>query len=731
MVYRYGVGGQQYVISKEQYFTLRNTPREQREQRLREWGIIPAAPPVPTREDVIAQQQLAEAEAEKIRKLEWIKQQEQKGAILSPTLKEKIAQAEGPRANIIAGEETTVSPGVAHKLGLITKAEYEKEKNTSAFYVVRRQKERNILEPSQRIIEQPEESFPRLLTQSIMESGHKTTEFVSPTMTKQELLQKKVYAKAPLWMKYASEFTRQSSPIVAATSLIAPSQFVTPKERFVAGLGLGLTATLPFAPVPIAAPILIGTGAYTVATQYPAAKKGDISAQVSTVLGAGSIVAGSLMLANKIISSMKKPESITSETSVGEAKTYDIGKGETVKSEKGGIIFKKGEEQVAAGKYTSLQRKLTGKGGKSIMKDVSTVDVLTEDQQEFIGTSKQLGISQTKEGVAGIKTGGFSEIQNVEPVEKWGLKWYRVKGEPFISRGVAVKTQVPILTEVLNTPVEIPTGSTESVIGVSSPNWFKRLHGFEIKAPATAPPSVDIIKNLMGPTKPFTEIQPSVSPTMTALTESMIGSIAKSQVKPVGWDPIRLVPAELVMMGAEPQVTRIPPSIISNTAAFFSRVGTSQPKYLLESRVISKQRELTREEQESEMMKVIGIGVTGTKVAEKEKSRVGMGVGIISAPIQQQIQKQQQALQTALRYNVSQQQRARVTGVGKVGRVYPKRVPGRVIVPEFELENLMFGKRKFRPGAYRYFERNWPVATTPEEISIVFGFDWGKKKKKR
>jgi hypothetical protein len=98
--------------------------------------------------------------------------------------------------------------------------------------------------------------------------------------------------------------------------------------------------------------------------------------------------------------------------------------------------------------------------------------------------------------------------------------------------------------------------------------------------------------------------------------------------------------------------------------------------------------------------------------------------------IAQQQQKQQQALQTALRYNVSQQQRARVTGVGKVGRVYPGRVPGRVIVPEFELEGLMFGKRKFRPGAYRYFERNWPVATTPEEISMAFGFGIKKKKKR-
>jgi hypothetical protein len=822
MVYRYGAGGKQYEVSREQYFTLRNTPKEQRISKLIEWGYI--TPEVPTREDVIAQQQQAEAEAEKIRKLEWIKQQEEKGAILSKTLKEKVEKvrwiekqaakgsilspsliAQAPRRNILtagtqptpkaeeppkilAGKETSVSPGIAYKTGLISKTEYESVKNDPAvFYIVNKEDVRTASAWKEKWKEAdiPEDKraadiYYRLeegeyYKQKAQQPGNllypTEAERIKTSTEKAEAISEGFFQKIGLGKNAAGEvplnkvflrtavetFPVQPSAIVKSWNLgDIFGQAISHRIQSVREDPLNFFREDP----------IMKAGReelWRKIKELPGYVKKNPQRVAGTL--AGALVWPTVIATGRGIQYIQAKREITPESI--EAGLVSTQKGKTVEragvkgldvdiaTGRENVAFLRKGETIATGKINTYQTSELIPSEKAAIETIQgKIRVTptgegepTEAVVEGIGYSKQNPLHPK---FTDVKISGGAATQ--EEVNVLGLKWFRIKGEPVDITGAAAKTTQPIITTFDDfgrtgnkfypqTPpgnqpaITIPTGSIESVIKSTTSEGTSLSHAFQITPPAEAPPPTDIIRNLMRPTKSFTAlVEGTVGETSTSsiggiLTSKVIPSLARSQVVKSAWNPMQLAPAELVLTGATPEITKRPP-VISNVGAFFSRVGTPQPKYVYDTRVISKQRELTREEQEAEMMKAMGIGAVKTRVGEKERSRSGTGGGLIFAPPQQQQQqKQQQALQTALRYNVATQQRTRVTGVGKVGKVYPGRVPGRVIRPEFELEGLMFGKRKFRPGFYRYFERNWPVATTPEEISMAFGF--GKKKKKR
>jgi len=830
MVYRYGAGGKQYEVSREQYFTLRNTPKEQRISKLIEWGYI--TPEAPTREDVIAQQQLAEAEAERQRKLEWIKQQEQKGAVLSPTLKEKVEKvrwiekqaakgsilspsliAQAPRRNILtagtqptpkaeeppkilAGKETSVSPGIAYKTGLISKTEYESVKNDPAvFYIVNKEDVRTASAWKEKWKEAdiPEDKraadiYYRLeegeyYKQKAQQPGNllypTEAERIKTSTEKAEAISEGFFQKIGLgkvnvgtkdeevplnkvFLRTAVEtFPAQPSAIVKSWNVgDIFGQAVSHRIQSVREDPLNFFREDP----------IMKAGReelWRKIKELPGYVKKNPQRVAGTL--AGALVWPTVIATGRGIQYIQAKREITPESI--EAGLVSTQKGKTV--ERAGVKgldvdIATGRENVAflrKGKTIATGKINTHQTSELIPSEKAAIETI-QGKIRVTPTGKGEDIGSVIEGIGYSKENplhpGFTDVRisggvtAPKEVNFLGLKWFRIKGEPVDIVGAAAKTTHPIITSIeglredlskrtgakfypqtppgKNQAITIPTGSIENVMKITTKEGTSLSHGFQITPPAEAPPPTDIIRNLMRPTKPFTAlVEGTVGRTSTSsiggiLTSKVIPGLARSQVVKTAWNPIQMAPAELVMMGAEPEITKRPP-VISNVGAFFSRVGTPQPKYVLESRVIQRQRELTREEQEAEMMKAMGVGQR-TKVGEKERSRSGTGGGLIFAPPQQQQQqKQQLALETALRYNVATQQRTRVTGIGKVGKVYPGRVPGRVIRPEFELENMMFGKRKFRPGFYRYFERNWPVATTPEEISMAFGF--GKKKKKR
>jgi len=837
MVYLYGYGGKQYSLTREQYFTLRNTPKEQRVNKLTEWGLIaetPAPTPQPTAEELNAAQKQAEAEAEKQRKLEWIKQQEQKGAILSPTLKEKVEKvkwiekqeakgsilspsliAQAPRRvlidsgtlptqtttpdqipKIIAGVETSVSPGVAFKSGLISENEYEVVKNDpTVFYVVNKEdvktasawkekwKEAEIpkseraadiyyrLEEGEYFKEKAKQPGALLYPQEaeILSKKSETTTRISEDFLTKIGLGKNAAGEVPLnkvFLRTAVEtFPVQPSAIVKSWNLgDIFGQAISHRIQSVREDPLNFFREDP----------IMKAGReemWRKIKELPGYVKKNPQRVAGTI--AGALVWPTIIYAGRgiqYINAMNeiKPESmeaglVSTAKSTTKERAGVKGLDVEIKTGKENVAFLRKGETIATGKIKTFQ----------------TSEQIPEDQAAIETASGHIKVTPTGEGESNeavVEAIGYSKKNIANPeftnfklsggsatqeeVNVLGLRWYRIKGEPVDITGLATKTTQPILTNFEDlrksmaiktgnkfypeTPpgkqpvITIPKGSIESVSVNAAGKEFSISHAFEITPPPAEAPPVDIIKNLMKPTKPFTSLMEEAAAETTSAQTSSIGNIlvskvipglAKSQVIKTAWNPTQMAPAELVMLGAEPTITKQPPSIISIPGAYFSKVGTPQPKYMLEPRVIQKTRELTSEELTTGLINAVE-NVRGQKQNKGNKIGIGGG-GIFAPPGQQQQQKQQQALEQALRYSVATQQRPRVTGIGKVGKVFPSRVPGKVINYEGDFGGLLGGRKKYRPGAWRYFERNWPVAVTPEEISRSLGLGLFKPKKRK
>jgi hypothetical protein len=188
-----GFNGKRYEVSRAEYDQLKGKSVDQKLNLLRSWGKEQEAPIIPTRAEILAQEQAqAVSEAEKQRKLEWIQQQEQKGAILSPSLKAEIEpvkkqawiqrqEAKGAILsttlkarlkpsiqeipNYEAGKEVSISPAVANKLGLISKQEQQEAEAKGSFFIHRKEN----------VKETPEETMARLKNGNVIAYKDKST----------------------------------------------------------------------------------------------------------------------------------------------------------------------------------------------------------------------------------------------------------------------------------------------------------------------------------------------------------------------------------------------------------------------------------------------------------------------------------------------------------------------------------------------------------------------------
>jgi hypothetical protein len=191
-----GFNGKRYEVSRAEYDQLKGKSVDQKLNLLRSWGKEQEAPIIPTRAEILAQEQAQNvSEAEKQRKLEWIQQQEQKGAILSPSLKAEIepvkkqawiARQEAKGAilspslkaelkasiqqtpTIETGREVSISPAVANKLGLISKQEQQEAEAKGSFFIHRKET----------VKESPEETMARLRSGDVIAYKDKTGEVV-------------------------------------------------------------------------------------------------------------------------------------------------------------------------------------------------------------------------------------------------------------------------------------------------------------------------------------------------------------------------------------------------------------------------------------------------------------------------------------------------------------------------------------------------------------------------
>jgi len=188
-----GFNGKRYEVSRAEYDQLKGKSVDQKLNLLRSWGKEEEAPIIPSRAEILAQEQAqAVSEAEKQRKLEWIQQQEAKGAILSPSLKAEIEpvkkqawiqrqEAKGavlsttlkarlkPSIQEIpsyeAGKEVSISPAVANKLGLISKQEQQEAEAKGSFFIHRKEN----------VKETPQETMARLRSGEVIAYKDKST----------------------------------------------------------------------------------------------------------------------------------------------------------------------------------------------------------------------------------------------------------------------------------------------------------------------------------------------------------------------------------------------------------------------------------------------------------------------------------------------------------------------------------------------------------------------------
>jgi len=149
-----GFNGKRYEVTRAEYDQLKGKSVDQKLNLLRSWGKEQEEPIIPSRAEILAQEQ---AQTEKQRKLEWIQQQEAKGSILSPSLKAEIEpvkkqawiQRQEAKGAILsttlkptistfeAGNEVPVSAGVARKLGLITPEQEQEAQARGEFFIVK------------------------------------------------------------------------------------------------------------------------------------------------------------------------------------------------------------------------------------------------------------------------------------------------------------------------------------------------------------------------------------------------------------------------------------------------------------------------------------------------------------------------------------------------------------------------------------------------------------------
>jgi hypothetical protein len=231
-------------------------------------------------------------------------------------------------------------------------------------------------------------------------------------------------------------------------------------------------------------------------------------------------------------------------------------------------------------------------------------------------------------------------------------------------------------------------------------------------------------------------IKPSVSVTIKPTTSSILTGGTSLGAGSVGALGTQSPAAQLI------ENVNVP-NIVSQSAGFSSNVLTTYPKE--ESRVIKikpavseyqlqalLQQELTKKEQERQAQTTTQtleykpkkeesyLSQVMEKLDLRPRTNTGQILGLSSRQINEQAQAQLQAAASLQLQKIREKQKV-VTPVVPTGsfNIWPPQVP--VTVPVINLPRIMGGRtRGSKKGYWGYFERKWPVVSTPKELRKVF-----------
>jgi len=234
-------------------------------------------------------------------------------------------------------------------------------------------------------------------------------------------------------------------------------------------------------------------------------------------------------------------------------------------------------------------------------------------------------------------------------------------------------------------------------------------------------------------TTPGITFYPPTKVTTGSAISKIIGETVKQTAKPVATIKPSIASA----------ITGITPTkkVTKQEEAYFSRVGTIQPKYELEPKVIRRKGRLTEQQARALTFQAIDQAqkemMRGTQRALQQPSLQQSLLQTpmrVSKPATKQVEAQKMvSLQRALQFQALEQ-KALQRVIGKpIGRVFPPKPVGRVLTlpPAVAGPSGIMGRRGRLPVWWRYWERHWPVATTPGEIAKAFGWHPQRKRRRR
>lgn len=540
-------------------------------------------------------------------------------------------------------------------------------------------------------------------------------------------------------------------------------------------------------PLLVSGALGVGAGAFGISKTYKPAMEGDISAQAGLVLSVGALTGGALVMSKGISQAINVPRA-KPQISIGKTKYISTKKGaigETsatvkIKGVKGtyklkiiskakeGAFLKgaKGGKTVVPKDVGSLERHTifveTPKGehyvmyghGKaqqisSFVKDLfKKPELAIQHRKEFYVSDVEILKPKTqtvsssymrqkfRDFVYGESHGGIKDFftvskERIKGVE--GIDYIRAipgkpKPVPFSIQDTisTVKTKVLLTAQDIGTYLGLGKGKS---VKVSTGGFI----GSHIKT-APAPP---ILKGFRSPAphpktsfaQTFTVPKVQVKPLVT--TPAVLKGVASSIARSTGGTtkiPTTIPSSSSFSSG---MVSMVSP-IIKGESAYFSRVGTIKPKFLLDQKIIRRLPFQTEPQMRATAFNIMG------KRSKKQPASISnlLTSSLVSKPATKQMQRMKlQTLQLGLqRQALEQQSFQRVVGF-PTGRVFPPGVPGRVIsfpalVGGGGAGAVLMGRGGRLPTWYKYWERKWPVATMPKEIAKAFGFYKPKKAKK-
>lgn len=479
----------------------------------------------------------------------------------------------------------------------------------------------------------------------------------------------------------------------------------------------GIVATAGAMALPaLKAPLLatgalgVGFGAFGIAKTYPEAVKGDITAGVGLGLSVATLVGGSLAV-SKGIQQLRwykaKPKTFFKEVvtkpsgkikeSFGTAETRFMGK-------KYPSVFKQ------KWKTTPITEDLTkGTGVSGIITKVGKKKVGTIVATKFL--SKDI-----------ITKGGVPDLSAQASISKYVTQLGTKLKTGWLGGKSLIKKVTPDISATLGV-----TLTEKKQIGIVG-GLTKILRPTTTKQPYTFIPATKTTTATGG-------VAPKIS--------DLISASVKTATKPVmKTTPISITPA--ITAGIK---SLEKPAVITTERAYFSRVGTKQPKYVLQTRVMRRKPKVSEKVMAGlafeQMKKTKAKAVYPQTTLSMQKARSALLRPLVAFPATKQLEMQKlKSLQMALQTQALQQRSLQrvVPTTLTVGKVFPPTPPSKIITippiiagaggwPDF------YGARRWRlPTWWKYWERRWPVATSPKEIAKAFGWHpvhRAKKKKKK